>query len=72
MNDEKLTASGFPIHSHSQQRCFQQTLRFGDVLVLADYLSNRLTRIWPPNVIVVVDVVDSVVDGYGEDFGLDF
>jgi len=50
VNVEKLTASGFPVHSHAQQRCFQQTLRFGDVLVLADYLSNRLTWIWPPNV----------------------
>jgi len=50
VNDEKLTASGFPVHSHAQQRCFQETLRFGDVLVLADYLLNRLTRIWPPNV----------------------
>ena len=50
VNDEKLTVSDFPIHSHAQQRCFQQTLRFGDVLVLADYLSNQLTQIWPPNV----------------------
>ena len=22
VNDEKLTASGFPVHSHAQQRCF--------------------------------------------------
>jgi len=50
VNDKKLTASGFPVHFHPQQRCSQQTLRFGDVLVLADYLSNRLARIWPPNV----------------------
>jgi len=37
VNNDKLTALGFPVHSHAQQRCFQQTLRFGDVLVLADY-----------------------------------
>jgi len=35
VNDEKLTASSFLVHSHAQQRCFQQTLRFDDVL--ADY-----------------------------------
>ena len=34
VNNEKLTVSGFPVYSHAQQRCFQQTLRF--VLVLAD------------------------------------
>jgi len=32
---------------------FSADLRFGDVLVLADYLSNQLTRIWPPNVRIV-------------------
>jgi len=39
----------FP-YTLAQQRCFQQILRFGDVMMLADYLSNRLTRIWLPNI----------------------